>query len=105
MLNNFIYSETKDLFEEKLNAGEILDEAIVFIEDTKEIWNHGTYFNSSWVLEEDEGEIEDVDKNVYVQYVAQDLTEEQKAQARDNIGAVSVEYVQDLIIKTLNTAV
>lgn len=44
MLNNFIYAKTKDLFLEKLNAGEVLDEAIVFIEDTKEIWNHGTYF-------------------------------------------------------------
>ena len=44
MLNNFIYAQTKDLFLDKLNAGEILDEAIVFIEDTKEIWNHGHYF-------------------------------------------------------------
>lgn len=44
MLNNFIYAQTKELFLEKLNAGEVLDEAIVFIEDTKEIWNHGTYF-------------------------------------------------------------
>jgi hypothetical protein len=24
-----------------------LDEAIVFIEDTKEIWNHGTYFGGN----------------------------------------------------------
>lgn len=37
MLSNFIYAQKKSLFEEKLNAGEILDEAIVFIEDTKEI--------------------------------------------------------------------
>ena len=44
MLNNFIYAKTKALFEEQLNKGNILDEAIVFIEDTKEIWNHGTYF-------------------------------------------------------------
>jgi hypothetical protein len=46
MLSNFIYSKKKYLFEEKLAAGEILDEAIVFIEDTKEIWNHGTYFST-----------------------------------------------------------
>lgn len=46
MLNNFIYAQTKELFLEKLNAGEVLDEAIVFIEDTKEIWNHGTYFTT-----------------------------------------------------------
>lgn len=44
MLNNFIYAETKDLFLDELNAGNVLDEAIVFIADTKEIWNHGTYF-------------------------------------------------------------
>lgn len=45
LLENFIYSETKDLFIAQLEAGNVLDEAIVFIEDTKEIWNHGTYFN------------------------------------------------------------
>lgn len=44
MLNNFIYAETKALFLDALNKNEILDEAIVFIEDTKEIWNHGTFF-------------------------------------------------------------
>lgn len=44
MLNNFIYAQTKDLFLEALGTGNILDEAIVFIEDTKEIWNHGHYF-------------------------------------------------------------
>lgn len=54
MLNNFIYSKTKDLFLEQLNAGNILDEAIVFIEDTKEIWNHGTYFASLTTLTNDE---------------------------------------------------
>lgn len=47
MLNNFIYSKTKELFEEKLASNEVLDEAIVFIEDTKEIWNHGTYFGGA----------------------------------------------------------
>ena len=47
MLGNFIYSRTKDLFEEQLNAGNVLDEAVVFIEDTKQIWNHGTYFDCS----------------------------------------------------------
>lgn len=49
MLNNFIYAKEKSLFEEKLNNGEVLDEAIVFIEDTKEIWNHETYFDCSSV--------------------------------------------------------
>ena len=47
MLENFIYAKEKSLFEEALSNGEVLDEAIVFIEDTKEIWNHGTYFDGS----------------------------------------------------------
>lgn len=46
-LGNFIYAKTKDLFEEQLNAGNVLDEAVVFIENTKQIWNHGTYFDCS----------------------------------------------------------
>lgn len=44
MLNNFIYAKTKNLFLKELEAGNVSDEAIVFIEDTKEIWNHGAYF-------------------------------------------------------------
>lgn len=44
MLENFIYAKQKQLFTNKLDAGEVLDEAIVFIEDTKEIWTHGSYF-------------------------------------------------------------
>lgn len=51
MLNNFIYSKTKDLFLEQLEAGHVLDEAVAFIEDTKEIWNHGTYFDGTNVRE------------------------------------------------------
>lgn len=47
MLNNFIYAKQKSLFEEALNSDEVLDEAVVFIADTKEIWNHGTYFDCS----------------------------------------------------------
>lgn len=47
MLNNFIYTEKKQWFEINLKVGNIPDDAIVFIEDTKEIWNHGTYFDCS----------------------------------------------------------
>lgn len=42
MLNNFIYAKSKAMFEERI--AEVPNEAIVFIEDTKEIWNHGQYF-------------------------------------------------------------
>ena len=52
MLNNFIYAQTKELFLNALDNNQILDEAIVFIEDTKEIWNHGHYFGGIQNLSE-----------------------------------------------------
>lgn len=105
MLNNFIYAKQKSLFEEKLANQEVPTRAIVFIEDTKEIWNHGTYFNCSIVAEDSTDELEDVNTTNYVEYVAQHLTEEQKRQTRENIGAVSESYVNSLIVNTLNTSV
>lgn len=106
MLNNFIYAKTKDLFLKELEAGNVLDEAIVFIENTKEIWNHGTYFDGKSVdisdIEESVNnilnnkgaiqavdtseELDDVETNTYVKYVAQTLTDAQKQQVRKNIG-------------------
>ena len=65
MLNNFIYAKQKSLFEEALNNGEVLDEAIVFIEDTREIWNHGTYFDGNAVdLSDVEKSIQDILDNI-----------------------------------------
>ena len=65
MLNNFIYAKQKSLFEEALNNGEVLDEAIVFIEDTREIWNHGTYFDGNAVdLSNVEKSIQDILDNI-----------------------------------------
>lgn len=51
MLEKFIYAKKKSLFKEALNRGEILDDAIVFIKDTKEIWTHGQYFGTDVVDE------------------------------------------------------
>ncbi len=45
MLNNFIYAKSKAMFEERF--AEVPNDAIVFIEDTKEIWTHGSYFDCS----------------------------------------------------------
>ena len=42
--NNFIYAKTKAQFLDHLEAGVISSDAIVFIEDSGEIWNHGTFF-------------------------------------------------------------
>lgn len=47
MLKNFIFVEDKSLFLKELEAGNVSDNAIVFIEDTKEIWNHGVYFGAN----------------------------------------------------------
>lgn len=44
MNTNFIYAKTKQLFLNQLTLGNISNEVIVFIEDTKEIWTNGTYF-------------------------------------------------------------
>ena len=46
MLTNFIYAETKELFLEQLNDGNIPDDAVVFIDDSKEIWNNGTFYGT-----------------------------------------------------------
>lgn len=47
MLNNFIYAKYKDLVEDQLNLGNIPEDAIVFIEDSKEIWNHGVFYGAA----------------------------------------------------------
>ena len=44
MRENFIYARTKNAFRQQLEAGNILEDAIVFIEDTQEVWTHGMYF-------------------------------------------------------------
>lgn len=47
MLTNFVYAKSKAMFEERLNSAQVPNDAIVFIEDTREIWTHGTYFDGS----------------------------------------------------------
>lgn len=44
MRENFIYARTKNAFLQQLNAGNIIEDAIVFIEDSQEVWTHGMYF-------------------------------------------------------------
>ena len=60
MLENFIYAKKKYLFEDELLKGNILPDAIVFIEDTKEIWNHGTYFATPSGSSISAGDIENI---------------------------------------------
>lgn len=44
MLENFIFSDSKALFLQELEIGNVPEDAIAFIADTKEIYTHGTYF-------------------------------------------------------------
>lgn len=48
-------------------------------------------------------ELDDVETNTYVKYVAQTLTDEQKNQVRENLGIPSVDYIISLFeeLKTL----
>lgn len=41
----FNYFKTKETFEEKLSTDVVQDTDICFIEDTQEIWTHGSYYN------------------------------------------------------------
>ena len=49
MLTNFIYSQSKGLFLEHLQAGNVPEDAIAFLEDSGEIWNRNHYFGSTGV--------------------------------------------------------
>ena len=48
------------------------------------------------VGEETSEELDDVETNTYVKYVAQTLTDEQKNQVRENLGIPSVDYIISL---------
>ena len=77
-------------------APDILYQSYVWIKDTKQQWTHGqlydgTNLNEAGFLagEETSDQLDDVETHTYVKYVPQTLTDEQKAQTRINIGAVS----------------
>ena len=83
---------------------DILYQSYVWIKDTKQQWTHGqlydgTNLNEAGFLagEETSDQLDDVETHTYVKYVPQTLTDEQKAQTRINIGAVSEEN-----FKTIN---
>lgn len=49
-------------------------------------------------------EVDDVETDAYIKYVAQTLTEEQKAQSRENIGAASISDLEGLDFSKLQTS-
>jgi hypothetical protein len=94
----------------KSGSPDILYQSICWIKDTQQQWTHGQLYdgtNSSvtestinnWGFlsgEETSEELDDIETNTYIKYVVQTLTETQKQQTRDNIGAASTEYVLSL---------
>lgn len=46
-MNGFAIIESKDSFLIKLANGDISPEMLVFIEDSREIWTHGTFFGAA----------------------------------------------------------
>lgn len=77
--------------EVQTGSPDILYQSICWIKDTKQQWTHGQLYDGGSteanVQAVDTSEtLDDVSGNTYVKYVAQTLTEEQKAQVRENIG-------------------
>lgn len=60
----YIKASTKAKFQERLNSGDISQYSIVFIEDTKEIWTRGSYYNCADTSEEVSRLFDEVNKNL-----------------------------------------
>ena len=84
MLGNFIYAQRKSLFEEKLS--EVRNDAIAFIEDTREIWNHGHYYGTKLT-------------NI------SELTNDANFQNAEQVTAAINSAISSAIMNALNTAV
>lgn len=96
---------------------DVLYQSYCWIKDTKQQWTHGQLYDgtnssvtestiNSWGFlsgKETSDELDDVETNTYVKYVAQTLTDEQKNQVRENLGIPSVDYIISLFeeLKTL----
>ena len=83
---------------------DVLYQSYCWIKDTKQQWTHGQLYDGTNLNEvgflageETSEELDDVETNTYVKYVQQTLTDEQKAQTRNNIDAIS-----ESSLKTIN---
>ena len=50
--NRFINCSTLSIFNTSLESGSITDSDLVFIEETKQIWTHGTFYSCSYTKDE-----------------------------------------------------
>lgn len=85
---------------------DILYQSIVYIKDTKQQWTHGQLYASAANIEAvDTSEtLNNVETNTYVKYVVQTLTEEQKEQARSNIGVNLTDYAKKSNLSNVATS-
>lgn len=95
MKNKFIYAKKRSLFEQSLNNGVVSDEAIGFIEDTKEIWNHGTYFKCGAVDLSPYYTKSQIDAKGYLTSVPAEYITESELNAKGYLTGVPVGYVTE----------
>ena len=74
LFNKFFNCETLDAFNLNLESGNITDQCIVFIEDTKQIWTHGQFYSCPYTKEEVDDLINSVDTDITKEDIEKVLT-------------------------------
>ena len=74
LFNKFFNCETLDAFNLNLESGDITDQCIVFIEDTKQIWTHGQFYSCPYTKEEIDDLINSVDTDITKEDIEKVLT-------------------------------
>lgn len=64
LFNKFFNCETLDAFNLSLESGDITDQCIVFIEETKQIWTHGQFYSCPYTKEEIDNLIKSSGSNI-----------------------------------------
>ena len=74
LFNKFFNCETLGAFNLNLESGDITDQCIVFIEDTKQIWTHGQFYSCPYTKEEIDDLINSVDTDITKEDIEKVLT-------------------------------
>ena len=74
LFNKFFNCETLDAFNLNLESGDITDQCIVFIEDTKQIWTHGQFYSCPYTKEEIDDLVNSVDTDITKEDIEKVLT-------------------------------
>lgn len=93
-------------YEQKKANGEVTDDVLVIVLEDKLIkfkgqtfdlsgeGSGGNYPEANVQAVEDEGILDDLEIEKYIKYVTQSLTDDEKAQARNNIGAITLSDIK-----------